>query len=190
MAFCATCGKELPIGVAFCPNCGAPVPGTQGAASTTSSPTATGFDALTKDRQAQDYWVSRLVAFIVDAIIVGIAVFVLITLAFVSFFVSGGFAPFSLLIGGTFSLFGGLIFVLYFTFFEATSGASIGKRFLNLKVVSKAGSNPNFPEAFVRNISKIHWVLLLLDIVVGLALSKGYQQKYSDQLMGTTVTRK
>ena len=77
--------------------------------------------------------------------------------------------------------------MLYFTLAEETSGASIGKRVFNLKVVSKTGSHPNFTEAFVRNVSKIYWLLLLLDVVVGLALSHGYQQKYSDSMMGTKV---
>ncbi|MGD0477937.1 MAG: hypothetical protein ABSB29_07210 [Nitrososphaerales archaeon] len=42
-------------------------------------------------------------------------------------------------------------------------------------------------EALVRNVSKLYWLLLILDIIVGLAVSKGYTQKYTDKLMGTSV---
>jgi uncharacterized RDD family membrane protein YckC len=59
---------------------------------------------------------------------------------------------------------------------------------LGLKVVSKATTKPNFAEAFIRSLSKIYWILLLLDVIIGLAISRGYQQKLSDYYMGTTVT--
>jgi hypothetical protein len=39
----------------------------------------------------------------------------------------------------------------------------------------------------VRNISKVYWLLLLLDVVVGLATPKQYTQKFSDKLVGTSV---
>jgi uncharacterized RDD family membrane protein YckC len=184
MAFCARCGKELPPGATFCPSCGAPVAGGQAAP---SSGALSGFETLTKDQKAQEYWVQRFVAFIIDAVIV-YAVLAIITFAItIPFLFTGAFGVAGFLFGGGFSVLWGLIFVLYFTVAEATSGASIGKRVFNLKVVTKTGSFPNFVEAFIRNVSKIYWLLLLLDVIIGLALSHGYQQKYSDSMMGTNV---
>jgi hypothetical protein len=43
--------------------------------------------------------------------------------------------------------------------------------------------------SFLRDLSKINWVLLLLDVVLGLALEPGYTKKFSDRLLGTSVTR-
>ena len=147
-----------------------------------------GIDALTKDQKAQEYWIWRLVAIIVDYIIVGIVWGAIgFAVAFPSFFAGGG-AFFGAVLGG-FAFVFGIIFVLYFAVTESVWGASLGKKLFNLKVKSKTGSNPTFGEAFVRNISKIYWLLLLLDVIVGLALSKGFQEKYSDHLMGTTVVR-
>jgi uncharacterized RDD family membrane protein YckC len=148
-----------------------------------------GFETLTRDSQAQQYWGERLVAFIIDAVIVGVIAIVLaIFIAIPLFFVGAAIAPVAFIFGG-FALFGGVIFVLYFAVMESTSGASIGKKIFKLKVVSRTYSTPTFGEAFIRNLSKIYWLLLLLDVIVGLAISKGYQQKYSDSIMGTSVVR-
>ncbi len=193
MAFCAHCGKELPAGATFCPACGTAVQGATASTGSTVGPSAapmSGFESLTKDSKVQDYWLRRFLAFVIDAIIVFVVVFVLITIVAVTvtfpFLFLGGFAPFALIFG-TFAILGGVIFILYFTILEASRGATIGKGIFGLKVKSKTGSNPTLAEAFIRNLSKIYWLLLLLDVVVGLAISKGYQQKYSDHFVGTTV---
>ena len=188
MAFCASCGKELPAGVAFCPSCGAPVqPGASAQAASSTAPVS-GMDTLTKDTKAQQYWIERIVAFFIDAVIVFIVLAIIAAAIAIPFVLTGTFAPMAFFFGA-FALVGGIIFVLYFTFTESMGGASLGKRIFHLKVVSKSGSNPTIGEAFIRNISKLYWLLLLLDVIVGLAISKGYQQKYSDHVMGTSVTK-
>jgi uncharacterized RDD family membrane protein YckC len=193
LAFCAHCGKELPVGATFCPACGTPVQGATATMGSTIGPSAapmSGFESVTKDSKAQDYWVRRFVAFVIDAILVFVVFYILITIvvftATFPFLFAGAFAPFALVFG-TLAILGGVVFILYFTILEASRGATIGKGMFGLKVRSKTGSNPTLGEAFIRNLSKIYWLLLLLDIVVGLAISKGYQQKYSDTLVGTTV---
>ena len=146
-----------------------------------------GIDALTKDSQAQQQWVKRFVAFIIDAIIVFIPLVILTVI--VSIFIAlGGIFSVGLLLGGVISIFWSLLFVLYFAVTESMWGASFGKRFMTLKVVNKTGGKPTIVEGLIRNISKIYWLLLLLDIIVGLAVTKGYQQKYTDQIAGTRVT--
>ena len=145
-----------------------------------------GIDALTKDSTAQRYWLNRLLALVVDALIVFIPL-VIITVIVAIFVAISGFTPFGIIVGGVVSIVWYLLFILYNMVMESMWGASFGKRFFHLKVVSKTGSNPSLGEAFVRNLSKIYWLLLLLDVIVGLAVSKGYQQKYSDKFMGTSV---
>ena len=158
-----------------------------GAAAPPSAPVS-GIDALTKDPKAQEHWAWRLVAIIVDYIIVGVVWGIIAVLVALPSFFAGGGAFFGAVLGG-FAFVFGILFVLYFAVTESVWGASLGKRVFNLKVVSKTGSRPTFGEAFVRNISKIYWLLLLLDVIVGLATSQGYSQKYSDHLMGTSVVR-
>lgn len=188
MAFCAKCGKELPAGSTFCPSCGTPVQA--GAPTGSPSTTVSGFDTLTKDQKAQEYWIQRLIAFVIDAVIVFVVLGLIAFAIFLPTLFTGGFGLAGFLFGGVFALFGGILFVLYFTVTESTSGASIGKRLFNLKVINKSGSSPTLGEAFIRNLSKLYWLLLLLDVIVGLAVSKGYQEKYSDHLMGTMVVHR
>lgn len=181
MAFCSKCGKELPAAATFCPACGTPV-----TASGASTAPVSGFETLTKDTKAQSYWVERLIAFFIDAVIVLVAFAIIAALISVPFLFSGGPGVFGLVFS-TLWVLEGLVLVLYFAIFETSSGATIGKRIFSLKVKSKTGGNPTFGEAFIRNLSKLYWLLLLLDVIVGLAVSKGYQQKYSDSFIGTTV---
>ena len=194
MAFCAKCGKELPMGATFCPACGTPVPGAAPAgaapAAGASTGTMSGVDALMKESQAQQYWFKRLIALIIDGVLIGIVVGIIAVVAASSLFLfSGGFGFFGAFFG-LFSVVVGILLIFYFPIMESTSGATFGKKFMSLKVVSKTGGNPTFVESFIRNVSKIYWLLLLLDVIVGLATSKGYQQKYSDHIAGTSVVPK
>jgi uncharacterized RDD family membrane protein YckC len=163
-----------------------------GSAAVPSGSPMSGFDSLTKDSKAQDYWLRRFVAFVVDAIIVFVVFYVLVTIIAISatvplLFAGVGYGGFVVLLFGTLAILSGVVFILYFTVLEASRGSTIGKGMFGLKVKSKTGSNPTLAEAFIRNLSKIYWLLLLLDIIVGLALTKGYLQKYTDTLVGTTV---
>jgi uncharacterized RDD family membrane protein YckC len=177
----------MPDAATFCPACGTPVQtGSSTATPAGTSATMSGFDALTKDSNAQMYWVKRFIAIIVDYVIIGIVVWAIVFAALSSFFFAGGYGAMAFVFGG-FTIVVGVILILYFPLSEVMWGATIGKRVLGLKVVSKNGTNPTFVEAFVRNVSKIYWLLLLLDVIVGLAVSKGYQQKYTDKMMGTSV---
>jgi uncharacterized RDD family membrane protein YckC len=183
MAFCAKCGKELPAGSAFCPSCGAPA--SQAGASPQTP--ATGFDTLTKDSRAQGHWVRRFVAFVVDVIIVDVVIGIVAFFLAVPFIFVGGIAMFVSVIGGVFSVASGIGLVFYFAITEVAAGASVGKFLMGLRVKTTSGGAPSFAQTLVRNISKVFWLLLLLDVVVGLATSKGYSQKYSDRFIGTDV---
>ena len=151
MAFCSKCGKEVPEGATFCPACGTP---TAGAAAAAPSAPVSGFETLTKDQKAQEYWIWRFVAIVVDYIIVYIVLGIITVLVALPAALVGGGALFAAVFGGL-AFVWGVIFVLYFAVSESVWGASLGKRFFHLQVKSKTGSNPTFGEAFVRNISKM-----------------------------------
>ena len=189
MAFCAKCGKQLDADAAFCPKCGTPVAGGSAAAPSPGTPIS-GIDSVIKQPVAQEYWVQRIVAFIIDAIIVYIVLGILALAYALPFFFIGGIGAMATMIAGVFSFVAGIVLVLYFSLIESYSGTSLGKRAMGLFVKSKTGKNPTLVEAFIRNISKIYWVLLFLDIIIGLATTQAYTQKFSDRFAGTSVSKR
>lgn len=142
---------------------------------------------MMKESSAQIYWVRRVIAYVIDAIIVFFVLLILVAIAIVPFLVLSGPGVFGAILGSVFTFLFGVILFLYFVVFEVLAGASIGKRVMGLKVVASGGRPPNAVEALVRNVSKLYWLLLILDVIVGLAVSKGYAQKYTDKQMGTSV---
>ncbi len=175
--YCSKCGEELPEGTKFCPKCGTPV--------TLEATAETVVARFEKDPHLQEHWIKRLIAYIVDSIIVGIATTITLAIIMLPVFIANPAGFFNIL---SFPFAMGLLYILYFPIAETMYGATIGKRLLGLKVVTKTGGKPSFEKAFIRNISKIHGVLLLLDLIGGLITSKDLHQKYTDRIANTTVT--
>jgi uncharacterized RDD family membrane protein YckC len=149
----------------------------------------TGFERLGNDSQLQDHWIRRLVAFIIDSILVSVATFIITIIIWIPLILMAAatglpwnqFNPFS------FPLYSGLLSVLYFTLFETYSGSTFGKRIMNLKTTSLDGQRPSLTSAFIRNVSKIYWILVLVDTLIGLASSGDPRQKVTDRVAGTIV---
>ena len=152
-----------------------------------------GLSTLTRDSAAQEYWVKRLLAYVIDAIIVYAAIGLIAAATVLPAFLMGVFVPGSsphvAFLGGFLGTVSSLILVLYFTCAEATYGKTIGKGVMKLKVTTEGGGRPSLGTSFLRNLSKINWVLLLLDVILGLALETGYRRKFSDRYLGTSVTQ-
>ena len=188
MAYCWKCGAQLYENSAFCQSCGAPAKPTP---TMTSAPTGhTGFERLRDDRGFQDHWARRVVAYVIEVVIVSVALLVL-ALA------SAAAALPGLLFGQTFPLawfwgfwLGGLaplIILAYFVLAEGLFARTIGKELMGLRVVRVDTKRLDFWSSFVRNISKIAFVLLVIDLAVGLGTHGDGYQKYSDRYIGTTV---
>ncbi len=52
------------------------------------------------------------------------------------------------------------------------------------------GGKITYSQSFIRNISKIHPLFLLLDWLIGIATPGDRRQKYSDRMAGTVVFRR
>lgn len=136
-----------------------------------------------------NHWLYRLIAFIIDSIIIGIIAGIIFSLVIASVFFGGGFGytwGWGFYLGFPFLL--GLLELLYFVFMDTYYGATLGKRVMGLKVQTVNGGKVTFEKAFIRNISKIFWLFLLLDWILGV-VTPGHdqRQKYSDRIAGTTV---
>jgi uncharacterized RDD family membrane protein YckC len=174
--FCSKCGEKLPDDSKFCTKCGAAV--------RFEAKTETVVGRFEKDTDLQEYWIKRLISFILDSIIVGVVTVILFGIAMFPAFIANPASLFDIF-GFPFAM--GLLYILYFPFAETMYGATFGKSMMGLKVVTTAGTRPSLEKAFIRNISKIHQVLLLLDVIGGLITSTELHQKYTDRLADTTV---
>jgi uncharacterized RDD family membrane protein YckC len=109
---------------------------------------------------------ARVIAYIIDAILAGIAAFILVVVGVVidAAMDSSGFTILMYLTALVASF-------VFFIGFEATSGATPGKRLLGIKVVKDDGSPMDWGAAIIRNLLRIvdylpFWYLLGFLLVV------------------------
>src|SRR3989441_11422096 len=193
LVYCWKCGSELREDAAFCSKCGASVRGTMGVQS------PTGFELLRDDKNVQNHWARRLVDFIIYSVIVTVVLAIIAIVVSIPFIIGLSFPSTTL---GAFPAWwnawcglslGGLIplvLFLYFFLAEGLYGRTLGKEIMGLRVERVDGKTMDLRSSFIRNISKIYWLLLLLDVVVGLGTHGEMSQKWSDRFIGTKVEAK
>jgi uncharacterized RDD family membrane protein YckC len=142
------------------------------------------FEKMANNEQIDwGHWIYRLVALIIDSIIAGIIGGIIFVIIF------GFSAPWW---ASTFvsPLFFGIVLVLYSTFLEATwNGMTVGKKLLGLQVQTTNGGNVTLDKAFIRNLFKFYWLLILLDWLLGILTPGNKRQKYFDRVAGTIVVQ-
>ncbi len=150
----------------------------------------TGFDRLKDDKGFQDLWAKRVIAYIIDVAIVSVAVYFLVlvvalpTLPAIFF---GQTFPFAWFWGFWLGGIAPLIVLAYFVLAEALFERTIGKELMGLRVARLDGKRIDLWSSLVRNISKIAFILLVIDLAAGLGTHGDGRQKYSDRYIGTTV---
>lgn len=60
-----------------------------------------------------------------------------------------------------------IIGLVYFVVLEKSKGATIGKALMYLEVRSRNGANINWAQAIVRNLTKIYWIPIIFDWLIG-----------------------
>ena len=136
----------------------------------------TGLDLIAHNKPLQEHWFRRIVAVIIDWIIVSPAFWIV--------YLMGGRAVW--LFGG---LFMGIAWLLYFAVLETAIKTTIGKSIMRLEVMSLSG-DLTLDKTFIRNLSKIVWVFLLLDWLLGMASEGDPRQRYLDRIAETVVVPK
>ncbi len=193
LVYCWKCGSELREDAGFCPKCGASVRGTMGVQS------PTGFELLRDDKAVQNHWARRLIALIIDAAIVTVALVIIAVVVSIPFLVGLSLSSTTVGVfpawwgawwGFWFGGVGSLLLFLYFFLAEGLYGRTIGKEIMGLRVQRVDGKPMDMRSSLVRNISKIYWVLLLIDVAVGLGTHGEMSQKWSDRFIGTKVEEK
>jgi len=155
MVYCKKCGKELSEDAEYCSSCGA---------------------RQHVDELVLASWGERLVAFIIDSLLVGI--------------VAGMVAwplrwhdPFPFLNVGVNSVF----LFLYWTYLEGTEGQSLGKRAMKIRVTDLRGEPIDMSRSMYQAIGKAF--LMPLDVIIGWLLYPDRQQRLFNYLSGTIVVK-
>lgn len=183
MPSCPRCGENIPSGSKYCPRCGY----NREKAHFSDS----GLDNLRHNYRAQTLWISRFIAYIIDSVITGIFsvlgwILIIVPFLLGSIF-TGTWWNWRNILG--YPLTFGLFQLAYFTITEGWYGASIGKQIMGLRVTTVNGDKPSYANSFIRNLSKIHGGLLLLDLLFGLILLKEPTKKFTDRISGTVVAK-
>jgi len=144
-----------------------------------------GMNIIGQNKALQDHWIKRVIAYIIDWLIVTVITGLIVALLLPVWWLGGGF-------GGLFWGLGAVVVavfaILYWLIQEAFWGGTIGKKVMGLRVVGTTGPM-DIVKAAIRNVSKINGILLLLDWIVGLATEGDPRQKIMDRFAGTTVVR-
>lgn len=65
-----------------------------------------------------------------------------------------------------------ILIMVYFVCCEVIKAATVGKALMYLQVKSRNGANITVAQAFVRNLSKIFWIPILFDWILGKFLGR------------------
>ncbi len=135
-------------------------------------------------------WVDRFVAWLIDFIIVSIGLAVLFALIAFPFWFSfysndtvlehKNFEPFHYLLSS-------LAFFGYWTYFEHTSGQSIGKRLLNIKTTDVSGKRVDTKSAALESFGKSF--LLPIDVILGWLFTNNKRQRIFNKISNTIVIK-
>ena len=146
------------------------------------SETSTAFSKIGTDRYLQDHWLRRLIALIIDGILIWIVVQIIAFFVTLPALITG--VP---IIFTSFDFLSGILHFLYAAVIEATWGATIGKQIMNLKTTRLDGGKATLDRTLLRDLSRIHGLFWLIDVVVGMATVGDPHQKILDRYAGTTV---
>ena len=110
----------------------------------------------------------RIIAYVLDFFVVSAFMWIL---AYLCYFIMNPYET-----GSIYQYFPYLLPILilvYFIFLEKTKGATVGKALMYLEVRSRNGARINWAQAIVRNITKIYWVPIIFDWIIGKLLGAG-----------------
>jgi uncharacterized RDD family membrane protein YckC len=139
-------------------------------------------------------WIDRFLAWLIDFIIVSIGLAILFGLISLPFWIIypqwfeginmnmafRNTGPFNYIISS-------LVFMAYWTYFESTSGQSIGKKLLNLKTTDLGGKNIDRKTALIESFGKAF--LLPIDVFLGWIFTNDKRQRIFNRASDTIVIK-
>jgi uncharacterized RDD family membrane protein YckC len=139
-------------------------------------------------------WIDRFIAWLIDFIIVSVGlgiIFALISLplwiAFPQSFENVSMNPAHRSLGPFNYIITSLVFMAYWTYFESTTGQSIGKRLLHLKTTNLAGKSIDAKTAALESFGKAF--LVPLDVILGWIFTNNRRQRIFNRASNTIVIK-
>jgi len=137
-------------------------------------------------------WRDRLLAWIVDFILVSIALAVLFAaIAIPIWFMYYGddmtAARAYQNVQPSHYIISSLVFFGYWTYFEFTSGQSIGKRLLKIKTIDLSGNRMDLKSTAIESFGKAF--LLPIDVILGLIFTNNKRQRIFNRISNTIVIK-
>ncbi len=140
----------------------------------------------------QNLWVRRFFAIAIDFVILMIVMWLIAVIMYPLIIVTGAFFLFNYWL-----LVAAFVILGYFTYMEGKKGTTIGKKIIKLKVIALNGEM-TYEHAFIRNLSKVHWIPLILDVLfgfiekdpkrkIGFIIKKDSKQRFMDRIANTVV---
>ncbi len=135
----------------------------------------TGFDYLAQDKALQEHWVRRVVALVIDSIIIFVPISVLFQVLGMMWYYPWWWF--------------GIFLFLYAALFESAIGGTVGKMLMKLKAVPITGQMTT-SQVLIRNVTKVFAPVLLLDWIIGMAIdTRDPRQKWTDTIARTSVIK-
>jgi len=135
-----------------------------------------GFDIIGHNRTFQIHWIKRVIAYVIDLATVFAPLWSFL-------YLQGARAPW------VYGISGGIVLFAYSVALEAIFRTTVGKYIVGLEVRSLRGPM-TLSKALVRNIPKLFWFAFpLLDTLAGLVVDGDPRQRWSDNILGTTVAQ-
>jgi uncharacterized RDD family membrane protein YckC len=138
-------------------------------------------------------WGDRFLAWIIDFVLVSIALgilYILISLPFWLFFYSSSYEYMSYVdqsIQTLSYIISSLVFFAYWTYFETISGQSIGKKILKIKITDLSGKSIDTRSAAIESFGKAF--LLPLDVFLGWLVTNKRRQRIFNRISDTIVIK-
>jgi uncharacterized RDD family membrane protein YckC len=135
-------------------------------------------------------WADRFVAWLIDFIIVSLGLGILFALLALPFWFSdnsNGIAVVHRNFGSFHYLLSSTAFFAYWTYFEHTSGQSIGKRLLKIKSTDVSGKGVDIKSAALESFGKSF--LLPLDVILGWLFTNNKRQRIFNKISNTIVIK-
>ena len=131
-------------------------------------------------------WSTRFWAWLIDFIIVTIAIEVIFAIAYAPLALNQGVQGNPGLGAVRFAV-QSLLFFAYWTYFESTTGQSIGKKLLKIKTTDLAGNVPDIRNIAIQSFGKAF--LLPIDVFFGWIFTNDKRQRLFNRASDTIVVR-